>query len=214
MRVWRALKSYWLDAILVMVLIFMVGFAGTIAAYRWVIHPAKARNAQGVENMHPLYGKQAPEIHGTTRDGKPFDLTFPTDRPVLLIFWASWCPYCQREVPAVMRLLSGARDIASPTRQNVRVIGILFKDEPSVAVRFLEEQSTVLETVRDPDDVLSRQFKVASVPTYLLLDETGLVIYTRQGSGLTASNGFLRILEGVRASPGGSRSAKTYNERR
>jgi thiol-disulfide isomerase/thioredoxin len=168
-----------------MALIFMVGFAGTIAAYRWVLRPAKP--SAGQENTHPLYGKKAPEIHGITLDGKPFDLTWPTDKPILLIFWASWCLHCKIDVPVVMKARrSELVPQFSPTR--VQIVGVMFRDLDDDRARAEAERQGLL-SVRYGGDV-GRDFGINGVPSYLLVDQDGFAVYTRVGRGLISSSLF------------------------
>ena len=43
-------------------------------------------------------GKIAPEIIGTSVEGKFFDASTLLSEKTLLVFWASWCPHCKQEM--------------------------------------------------------------------------------------------------------------------
>ena len=49
-------------------------------------------------------GSVAPDFTMQTIDGKPFSLSELKGRVVVLDFWASWCPDCRKEAPAVVEL--------------------------------------------------------------------------------------------------------------
>jgi len=50
-------------------------------------------------------GDKAPNFKLEAINGKePINLTEFTNKPTLLVFWASWCPHCQNELPVVQRL--------------------------------------------------------------------------------------------------------------
>ena len=50
-------------------------------------------------------GTEAPDMRvGTGKDGKAVRLSDLKGKYVLINFWASWCPDCRRETPALQRL--------------------------------------------------------------------------------------------------------------
>lgn len=51
-------------------------------------------------------GKPAPPILATDTEGKPFDLASLKGQVVLIVFWATWCPPCVSELPALKDLKS------------------------------------------------------------------------------------------------------------
>ena len=50
------------------------------------------------------YGKPAPDFALTDLDGKEHKLSDYKDKKVLLVFWATWCPPCLREIPDLIEL--------------------------------------------------------------------------------------------------------------
>ena len=49
----------------------------------------------------PEVGTVAPELHGFGFDGSPIDIKPGTGGPMLLVFFAHWCPHCNRELPVI-----------------------------------------------------------------------------------------------------------------
>lgn len=49
-------------------------------------------------------GRFAPDFTLPAADGKPVTLSALNGQPVLLVFWASWCPDCLEEMPQLARL--------------------------------------------------------------------------------------------------------------
>lgn len=49
-------------------------------------------------------GTAAPEISLNAIDGKPFRLSSLKGKYVVLDFWASWCPDCRKDAPAVIAM--------------------------------------------------------------------------------------------------------------
>jgi len=49
-------------------------------------------------------GELAPPWQLTSQDGKPVSLSQYKNKPVILHFWATWCPYCKRLQPKLSEL--------------------------------------------------------------------------------------------------------------
>lgn len=63
------------------------------------------RNAENWIAVGPeFYGKPAPELQLTDIDGKMHNLSDYRGKEVLVIFWATWCPPCNAEVPGLIEL--------------------------------------------------------------------------------------------------------------
>jgi peroxiredoxin len=119
----------------------------------------------------PLAAGEAPDLVGTTLDGQPMDLRSFRGQPVLVHFWATWCPVC--------RLGQGAIDSVA---RDHRVIGVAMQsgDAPEVA-RFMDEQGLTFPAVTDASGELSSQWGVPAVPASFVLDRDGRIAYSTLG---------------------------------
>ena len=50
-------------------------------------------------------GSRAPDFEGKSINGKQIKLSDYAGKVVLMDFWASWCPPCREEMPAVNKIL-------------------------------------------------------------------------------------------------------------
>ena len=104
-------------------------------------------------------------------DLRAADLT----RPVLLNFWASWCPPCVLEFPHLVNVA------LSSDQHNFDVVFVNVWDERTSARIYLDGYSSDIYTVLDEGDRLAEQASIFSIPTSLLLDADGTVLVAHVG---------------------------------
>ncbi|GIW20705.1 MAG: hypothetical protein KatS3mg065_1001 [Chloroflexota bacterium] len=114
-------------------------------------------------------GQPAPPLAGVTLDGGRLDLAELRGRPVIVNFWASWCRPCREEFPL---LAAALRDHAE---EGLAIVGVLFKDEPEPARRFVADQGVDWPTVLDPDGRLAATYRVVAPPQTYFIDRSGVV---------------------------------------
>jgi len=114
---------------------------------------------------------------GTSLNGKEIDLdTALGKKPVLLIFWASWCPNCSREVPKVNALMK-----KYGTRMLFVGINVGFNDSRERALAFMKKYEMAYPVLFDEKGTLSRKYRVQGVPTVLIADRKGRVVFRNFG---------------------------------
>ena len=109
---------------------------------------------------------------GTTLDGTSYDASTLAGRPVLLWFWAPWCPTCMAEAPDVL-------DIQRTYGSKVGILGIAGLDEKPNMQPFVDRTKTGSIThLGDPGGEIWRRFEVTQQSTYVLIDASGNVSFT------------------------------------
>lgn len=124
-----------------------------------------------------LIGKAAPDFVLPTLDDDPETTLNRADLigdvPVIVNFWASWCPPCRAEHSNLMAL---AR------RGDIRLIGINYRDQNDPARRFLDELGNPFSKVgRDQDGRVAVDFGVYGVPETFILSPQGMIQYRHAG---------------------------------
>lgn len=94
-------------------------------------------------------------------------------RPAILLFWATWCPYCEALMPYVQRVL----DAAGKDRLDVYAIDIKEDGDP---VKTLRERKLGFTLIVD-GDAIADQYAVRGTPGLFLVDTHGKVVYRRSG---------------------------------
>ena len=85
-----------------------------------------------------------------------------SEQPVILLFWATWCPYCKATMPHIqsIRLEHGER---------VRVLAVHFRDDKGDPAAFVRKAGYDFTVIPDGDD-LARLNDVWTTPGVLLID--------------------------------------------
>ncbi len=94
-------------------------------------------------------------------------------RPAILLFWATWCPYCKALMPHVQKVY----DEAGTANLDVYAVDIKDDGDP---VAELRERAQTFTLVRD-GDLIADQYGFKGTPSLLLVDAKGNVIYRRVG---------------------------------
>ncbi len=91
-------------------------------------------------------------------------------------FWASWCPPCHHEISDIVTLYT-------KYHQKVIFIGVNLTDSDSVqgAQQFVQQYHVPYRIVYDRHNELAQSFGILAIPTTLLLDRSGTVVYRITG---------------------------------
>lgn len=120
-----------------------------------------------------LEGQIAPRIDGVDLQGQERS-TEPTEKPVLLVFWASWCLPCREEVPAVNALVEAYGE-------RVTILGINMGENAAVANRVSEELGMHYPSLQDPQSKIASDWRVRTLPLGVVLDMEGRIQFRGHG---------------------------------
>lgn len=115
-----------------------------------------------------------PEVTLARLDGSPVPLASFSGRPMVVNLWASWCPPCRREMPALGQAQRNAPDVT---------FVFVNQGEDAAAVRaYLEaEQLPLRNVVLDPSGALAKAASAPGMPTTLFFDAHGVLVDKRMG---------------------------------
>lgn len=136
--------------------------ATLLALAALVLALGSCRNSEPAE-----IGKTAPDF--TVSDGqKTVQLSQLRGKPVLLNFWATWCPPCVQEVPALVALQQQMGD-------KVTVLAVSMDVDADAYNAFTSKRMQGVLTVRDPDHKSSTLYGTFAYPETFLIGRDGKI---------------------------------------
>ena len=109
----------------------------------------------------------------TDTNGKDVSLSrFIGKKPVLLAFWATWCPPCHEAVPLLNRMHT-----ESPASGGIQILALDFMESRKKANAFIKRKQVTSPVLLDRTGQVARKYRVVGIPTYILIDRKGKVVY-------------------------------------
>ena len=115
------------------------------------------------------------EALGVGLEGKPVTLADLGARPIIVVFWATWCSDSMRALPSIESLHKefGERAV---------VLGVSVDRGRRELTRFLKKHTEVTFRVsHDRTTLAARAFELRETPTALLVDSSGLIRWKKVG---------------------------------
>ncbi len=132
----------------------------------------------GAQDIGLPVGTMAPAATVEDLDGKPVDLgRYVGKQPVVLEFWATWCPLCRALEPALK---------AAHTRWGGAVqfvaVGVGVNETPASIRRHLASHPLPFPVFFDASGAAVRAYQAPTTSYIVVLDRTGKVTYTGAGA--------------------------------
>jgi len=118
-------------------------------------------------------------------------------RPVVLQFWATWCPKCEALEP---RMIEAHREFGD--RVDFYAVAVAVGQNPKRVARHLEDRPLPFPMLWDEDGEATRRFKAPTTSYVVILDAAGRVAYTGVDSDQDIHGALSRIV-GPEPSGGG-----------
>jgi thiol-disulfide isomerase/thioredoxin len=139
--------------------VFLAVVAGGLAV-AWLLGSDTAEVAR--------VGDPAPDFTVELIDGGSFTLS-ETDGPVVVNFWASWCPPCRDEIPDISMFAAANPDVT--------VIGVAVEDVEENARRFAAEIDASYPLALGTDEVEEAYPRIGLPVTYIIDDGVVTEVY-------------------------------------
>lgn len=118
-------------------------------------------------------GESLPDFTVQTFDGKLVSRSSFAGKPLLLVFWNTWCDDCLKDLPEISHL---AREFG-PKGLAVLAINTALNDSESKARAYWKKYGYQFPTGFDQSFEIGKAFTLRGVPTVFLIDSKGVVRY-------------------------------------
>ena len=115
----------------------------------------------------PRIGSVAPDFTLQDTRGQIVQLADYRGKTVLMNFWATWCPPCQAEMPAI--------DQVARANPNLVVMAVDVAEGPTLVREFLLDRNFVFTPLLDPSGSVTALYHVDSLPTSIFIGPDGVV---------------------------------------
>lgn len=135
-----------------------------------------------------------------TMDGESFTTESVRGKVLLVQFWATWCPYCKSDAPAVDKLLREFKD------QNLDALAVNMGESKRTITKYLTQNPRACKIVMLEDTNLAAWFGPRGYPSYAALNRNVAAVAEQHGAGGERSLRHLLRQAGIKtedAGPGG-----------
>ncbi len=114
----------------------------------------------------------APALQGTTLAGMPYKLPAHPAKPVLVHFWATWCPICRTEQGSIDAIAHDHPEVITVAMQSGNAIEV---------TRFMQQQGLSFPALNDSDGSISHAWGVNAVPASFIISPDGKIRFIEVG---------------------------------
>jgi peroxiredoxin len=119
--------------------------------------------------IRPSRQKIAEDFTVPMADGASFRLSRHRGKTVLINFWATWCPPCREEMPALERLYREHRD------RGLVLLAISIDADPKVVAPYVKTSQLTFPIALDPKAEVANKYGVRALPSSFVVDRQGVM---------------------------------------
>ena len=137
----------------------------------------------------PIAGYLAPGFTLNNTVGEPVSLIDYQGRPVVLNFWASWCPPCRAEIPHF-------QEASIKYNGQAAILGVDQGEPQTIVADFGAALGVSYPLLLDSDNAVNRKYGVTALPTTVFVGPDGVIreVYTGIVNGAVLQDRIERLL--------------------
>ena len=139
-------------------------------------NPGETNNTGEKPNLPPghvdvsaiVAGEAAPDFTLTNMEGKEVNLSDYKGKLVYLNFWATWCGYCDEEMPDLQALNAENDDLV--------VLAVNVREDKDTVGAYLEKGSYDFPVLLDLEGEIAGTYLVSGMPTTYFINSEGILL--------------------------------------
>ena len=167
-----------------------------LAAFLLLQGPTNPEEAQTVSrSVTPVeVNYPAPELSLQNVNGETESLIGYRDQVVLVNNWATWCPPCKAEMPAIEKVYNEYKE------QGFIVLAVdqTYQDDPFDIMPFIEDYELTFPVLLDETGDIGRVYQVRSLPSSYFIDRYGFISDVVIGGPMSESLLRIRVEEALK----------------
>lgn len=142
-----------------------------VAGLAWIGISAHPPETKADMVPAPQVGFLAPDFTLKTPLGESFTLSDLRGHPVIINLWATWCPPCRAEMPAIQKLYDEYKE------QGLMVLAInaTNQDDAMAVAPFVDQYQLTFPILLDETGRVSRSYQLRSLPSSYFIGRDGVV---------------------------------------
>jgi peroxiredoxin len=137
----------------------------------WILLTAALFGSETAPIRAPQKGFYAPDFSLADADGNRVTLSELRGQAVLINVWASWCPPCRAEMPAMQRAYTDYAEAGFV----ILAINQTSQDSRVAALEFAAEHSLTFPILFDDTGEASQRYATSALPTSFFVDRAGVI---------------------------------------
>lgn len=166
--------------VFVLAMLFSPGFKGIVIQNLMRIglfQPSVPDGPTGELAKGIIANDQKEAILFKNRKGEIIELADQKGKVVFINFWATWCPPCIAEMPAINKLYANFKE-----NEKVMFLMVDVDNNPTKSQKFMDKRKFGLP-VYTPASPIPPSYLKGAIPTTLVLNKGGKVVFKHEGMG-------------------------------
>ena len=119
----------------------------------------------------PRQGFLAPDFTLQSLEGKTYTLSELRGQAVLVNLWATWCPPCRAEMPAMQKMYKEYKEQGFV----VLALNMTYQDTPSAVLPFSQEYGLTFPILLETNGKVAQRYQLRSLPSSFFIDRDGII---------------------------------------
>lgn len=133
-------------------------------------------------------GLESPDFTLTNLDGEEVSLSDYRGKIVIVNFWATWCKWCDLEMPDLNKIYTENEDIV--------VLAVNVMEDEQTVKKYIEEGGYEFEVVLDTEGKIASDYLVNGLPNSYFVDKDGILQFIEMG--MISNEKLVNVVDAIR----------------